>query len=279
MSEAAENTHSYFAEAKILEGALQMPLRHTIQPQGRLQLPAEGGYRSVHLHDYRVKGVMGYEAAYSQVSGMRGVKPGQGWSTLSTTVVEGLNILEVLTADRVVGQIVTEHPLEGSVPMIGFLGTRFENLRIAGHRVDLDVDLDILGEKPEDDASYAREPGVLGRISNQYERILASHHLPAELDERYNRLSSSLGNPERIECSLVNQVAGAFPGRTFGHVLHVRHFGTITLGKLSVTHAQLSEETEIPQKTLVQLTMIDLQLGCVIAGSGTIGSGSVGGGR
>jgi len=57
-------------------------------------------------------------------------------------------VLDVLTADRVVGQIITEHPLVGYVPIISFLGTRFENLRIAGHPVELDLDLNILGDKP-----------------------------------------------------------------------------------------------------------------------------------
>ena len=61
------------------------------------------------------------------------MKPGHGWATLTTVVVDDLNVLEVLTADRVVGQIITDYPLEGYVPAVSFLGTRFDNLRIAGH--------------------------------------------------------------------------------------------------------------------------------------------------
>jgi hypothetical protein len=205
------------------------------------------------------------------VAGNRSTKPGQGWSTLTTTVIKDLNVLEVLTADRVVGQIITEHPLVGYVPSISFLGTRFENLRIAGHRVELDLDLNILGEKPANDAPYAKDTGVASRVSSQYDRICGHQDLPAELLERYNRLSSTLGSPEAVECSLVNQAAGRYPGKSFGHVITIPGFGAITLAKLTVTHEDYHPETGVPKKTTVNLTMVDLKLGCVIDGTVALG--------
>ena len=94
-------------------------------------------------------GDLSYEAAHTQVAGNRETKPGHdGYTTLVTSVVEGLNILDVVTADLVVAQISTDHPLVGYVPSITFLGTRFENLRIAGHKVDeLEMCLDIFGKR------------------------------------------------------------------------------------------------------------------------------------
>ena len=59
----------------------------------------------------------------------------------------------MVTADRVVGQTITEHPLVGYVPSISFLGTRFENLRIAGYPVEVEFDHGIFGPKPIDDAA------------------------------------------------------------------------------------------------------------------------------
>ena len=277
MTDAAKRSHKYHAEARILEGELTMPFQHTIHPHGLLQLPSEGGYRSAHTRDYQLEGVLSYSRAYSQVSGIRDTKPTHGFSTLCTTVIENLNILEILTADRVVGQIITEHPLEGYVPKISFLGTRFENLRIAGQSVELDMDLDIFGERPEDDARYTKESGVLKRVSDQYERIRGSKDLPAEMAEQYNGLSSTLGSPETVECSLVNQAGGGFPGKSFGHVIKVRHFGVITLGKLSLTHSNPHPETKAPRETVIQLTMIDLKLGCVTGGTGGVGNGNTGG--
>src|ERR1035441_735731 len=81
------------------------------------------------------------------------------------------------------------------------LGTRFENLRIAGHPVELDIDHEIFGSKPAVDAPYTGDRGFLGRVSRQYERIRQHKDLPAELLERYNRLSSTLGAAEAVECS------------------------------------------------------------------------------
>lgn len=278
MPGSAERKHYFNAEAKVIEGNLLLPLQQQIYPQAHAQLAPEGGYKATHSSNYRLEGVISYDSAHSQVSGNPGVKPGQGWETLSTTVIEGLNILEVLTADRVVGQILTEHPLEGYVPTISFLGTRFENLRIAGHPVDLDLDMEILGDKPENDAPYTKHPAVIDRISSQYARIRKQDQLPPEIVEKYNRLSSTLGNPEAVECSLVNQAAGPYPGQSFGHVIKIPHFGTITLAKLTLKHEDFDQQTGIPRKTTVNLTMVDLKLGCAIHGDIALGGGGNNGG-
>ena len=271
MSEAIQRTHTFNAVARVLEGDLRLPLAQKIPTQAHALLDAEGGYRAQHTTGYRLEGILSFSAGHSQVAGNRSTKPGQGWSTLTTTVIKDLNILEVLTADHVVGQIITAHPLVGYVPSISFLGTHFENLRIAGHRVELDLDLNILGEKPANDAPYAKDPGVASRVSSQYDRIREHQDLPAELLERYNRLSSTFGGSEAVECSLVNQAAGRYPGKSFGHVITIPGFGAITLAKLTVTHEDYHPETGVPKKTTVNLTMVDLKLGCVIDGTVALG--------
>jgi hypothetical protein len=229
------------------------------------------------VENYRLESVISIRSGYTHVAGNRGLKPGHGWATLTTTVLEGLNILDVLTADRVVGQMMTEHPLVGYVPSISFLGTRFENLRIAGHPVELDLDLGILGAKPENDAPYSTDPGLIGRVSRQYNRIGDQKGLPADLSERYSRLSSTLGGPEAVECSLVNGARGGYPGSTFGHVITIPEFGQVTLGKLTVLHEDFTPGSNVPRKTTLNLTMVDLKLGCGIDGGGGAGNGSTNG--
>jgi hypothetical protein len=182
--------------------------------------------------------------------------------------------MEVLTADRVVGQTITEHPIAGYVPTISFLGTRFENLRIAGYPVELEFDHNIFGPKPVDDAPYTHDTGFISRVSRQYDRIGSNKDLPAELVERYNRLSPNLGKSEAVECSLVNQASGLYPGKSCGHIIRVPGFGIITLAKLTVKHENPHETTKAPRKTTFTLTMIDLQLGCPASGNVPIGGGS-----
>jgi hypothetical protein len=249
-----------------------------IKPQAHAKLTQHGGYLSQRVEDYRLESVISIRSGYTHVAGNRGQKPGHGWATLTTTVLEGLNILDVLTADRVVGQIITEHPLVGYVPSISFLGTRFENLRIAGHPVNLDLDLSILGGRAENDAPYTTDPALIGRVGRQYDRIGESKDLPADLGDHYNRLSATLGSAESVECSLVNGASGGYPGSSFGHVIYIPEFGQITLAKLKVLHEDFKHGTDVPRKTTVKLTMIDLKLGCAIEGVGGLGNGSSNGG-
>jgi hypothetical protein len=274
MPEVNGRNHRYHSKATILEGHLRLPLVQDIKPQAPATLPEEGGYIAQQVEDYWLESVISFKRGYTQVAGNLDPKPGHGWSTLSTTVVEGLQVLEILTADKVVGQILTEHPLDGYVPRVSFLGTRFENLRIAGHPVHLDLHMPILGPKPEKDGAYTHEPGVLSRVSDQYKRILGHRDLPAELRERYNQLSSDLGKSETLECSLVNEATGSFPGPPFGHVIVIPDFGTITLAKLTVKHEDQHPEKGVPTKTTYTLTMLDLKLGCPISGDVPIGGGS-----
>jgi hypothetical protein len=280
MSKVNERTHKYDAETMVLSGHLVLPVSQKIEPQAHTKLPENGGYFSQRLDGYRLESVISFRSAYSHVSGSRSNKPGGGWNTLTTTVVEGLNVLEVLTADRVVGQTITEHPLVGYMPSISFLGTRFENLRIAGYPVKLEFDYDIFGPRPINDLPYVKDAGVVSRVSRQYDRILRNKNLPDALQERYNQLSSTLGGSEAVECSLVNRVAGLFPGSSFGNVITVPGFGTITLAKLTVKHEDQHEKTKAPKKTTFTLTMIDLKLGCAIEGAmGIGGNGTNGGGN
>ena len=274
MSESIERVHSYHAEATVLEGHLQLPLVQEIKPQAYAKLAEKGGYFNQRSDSFRIETILSFSAAYSHVSGSRSPKPGRGWDTLTTTVVEGLNVMEVLTADRVVGQTITEHPLAGYVPTISFLGTRFENLRIAGFPVEVEFDHNIFGPKPVDDAPYTHDAGFISRVARQYDRIGSNKDLPTELAERYNRLSPSLGKSEAAECSLVNQATGRYPGKSFGHIIRVPGFGIITLAKLTVKHENPHEKTKVPRKTTFTLTMIDLQLGCPTSGRGGVGGGS-----
>jgi hypothetical protein len=278
VSEVNGRTHRYNAEATILSGHLRLPLVHQIEPQAHAHLREEGGYLSERSENYRLESVISIRSAYTHVAGNRSTKPGQGWTTITTTVIEGLNVLEIVTADRIVGQTITEHPLEGYVPSVSFLGSRFENLRIAGHPVDLDLDLNMLGPKPGNDQPYSRHDAPLSRIRSQYERILGHGHLPDDLAERYNRLNAGLGSAETLECSLVNQASGRYPGLTFGHKVRIPDFGEIALAKLSVNHEDPHPGSGIPRKTTVQLTMIDFNFGCAIDGGVSTGTGSANGG-
>ena len=108
-----------------------------------MSLSPSGGYGSAHSENFRLEGVVSYKSASTQVSGRLSKKEGHGWVTLATATVEGLNVLDVVTADRLIAQVSTEHPLEEDNPRVTFLGTSFENLKIAGCPIDIKLDFNI----------------------------------------------------------------------------------------------------------------------------------------
>jgi hypothetical protein len=272
-------THHYNAEAAVLSGHLRLPIAQEILPQTHAALPEEGGYFSQRAERYRLESVISMQNSYTHVTGNRSSKPGQGWTTLTTTVIEGLNVMEVVTADRIVGQIITEHPLVGYVPTINFLGTRFENLRVAGFPVNLEFDMNVLDPKPANDTAYTADSGLIARVKGMLNRVGDREVLPDALRERYNQLSSTLGTAqEEVECSLIKSATGTFPGTASGHVIRVRDFGAIVLGKVVIRHEDFIPGTSIPKKTTVRLTMIDFHFGCAIDGSSSVGTGSSNGG-
>lgn len=238
-------------------------------------LSKSGGYATQHTENFRLGRVFSFRSAYTHVAGNPSDKPNHGWHTLSTCVVEGLNVMEVLTADRIVMQISSDYPLEGYVPKVTFLGTRFENLCIAGEPIQAKVDIKMLGSKPVNDGAYTLDPNFMGRVTKQCESIRARQDLPPAIRERYNQLPSPSTHRESIECSLVHQVTGSFPGNSFGHILEVPDFGKIHLAVLRVEHSDWQKDT--PTKTTISLDMIKLEMGCIGSGSGSIGGGKTNG--
>jgi len=272
-----QHGHDYDAEAIALFGELQLPLLHKITPQLFVKLPRDGGYLNQRGREYRVESVLFYASAYTQVGGNPEVKTDRGSNTLVTAVIEGLNVLDVVTADKVVAQISTEHPKRGDgyIPKITFLGTRFENLRIAGRRIEPRLNLDLFEEKPANDARYTESPSFVNAVVEQHgniRRLHSGYENPIEgLLKRFNLVPESFGsNPsdeEVVEYSLVDTVDDYDPKHCFGHVIRVPHFGTIYLATLRLTHSKCEVKGGYGTKTLLELTMLDIQMGSVAAGN------------
>lgn len=281
--------HNYFAEADVLSADLKLPLKEKIAPRVQVKLPSNGRYQFKKANSFRFKGIISYHSAYAQVAGHPSSKS-DGFATLATAVVEGLNVLDVVTADRVVAQISTVHPVfgTGQVPSVTFLGTRFENLRIGGHEVTVTRNLEILGPKPAGDKSYFEDSGVQSRISQQNDKIATATSLPAWVAAAYPKGRPALNAKGELECSLIDSVAAepgvSYGGTSFGHVIDVPHFGKIFLAELKVTREPSKNPKLVADKYRFHLTMIRLEMGCLAQGSAAVapvdtnGSGGKGGG-
>ncbi|HXM21050.1 MAG TPA: hypothetical protein VN948_07280 [Terriglobales bacterium] len=255
--ETIEPSHTFYAAADVLSAEIERPLHENIKPRVHVKLPEDGHYQFKQADPFRLDGVISYRSGYTQVAGHPSLQPDRGFTTLATSVVEDLNILDVVTADRVVGQIATNHPFygEGQVPSVTFLGTRFDNLRIGGHKVEVDQNVDILGPKPAGDKSYLEDPGVLSRVSQQHA------NLPQWAKDQYRWDPAAVQQQGKVVCSLVNRVAGG-PGTSLGHVIDVPHFGKIFLAELTVKREKARSGPPKPDTYRFYLTMIRLELGC-----------------
>jgi hypothetical protein len=148
--------HQFHATAHALSGHVRAPINQRIERHVPIELNDErGGHLTRFTDDVSIEGLIGVKKARTRVSGSASPKH-QAWVTLSTTVLEGLNVFEVITADRVVGQVSTEHAFDnGHIPSVTFLGTRFENLQVCGVEVDVTYKFDVCGDKPDgDNKSY-----------------------------------------------------------------------------------------------------------------------------
>jgi hypothetical protein len=259
-------THGYHAEAHVLEGDVELPLTQEIKPQAYVKLPEQGGYYTQRVENYRLGEVISFRSAYTQVAGNINPEKNHGYATLTTSVIEGLNVLDVVTADRIVAQVNTEHPLDGYVPHISFLGTRFENLRISGCLVDVKLNLDILGARSEDDLPYTQSAALQNQIKSQRDSLGENKSWLDEMRERFDRFlpakASNEQQRESLECSLVSSVSQNCPGEYHGIVIRIPGFGTIVLARVALTHQEIKQGKDTVIATTVRLSMIDFKLGC-----------------
>jgi len=273
-------SHDYHAHAQVLSGHLQQPFEEKIESQAPVKLAdRRGGHFSRQIDAFSLEGLISFTKGQTRVSGARSLK-NNGWVTLSTSIVEDLKVFEIITADRIVAQISTEHAYEnGHVPHVTFLGTQFENVQVSGFPVELILHLGLLGDRPANDRSYLRDPLFLERVREQTERIAASDGLPKTLRDQYDGKlrdirhlidtcddgNEAARNP--ITCSLVQSIGEIpIPGvHSFGHILVIPEFGSVALGEVEVGEKQY-EKNERPC-VYFEFRTIQMNLGCVGHGS------------
>jgi hypothetical protein len=96
--------YSFRADANALGGFLEKPFEKNIPTLAPVSLPAVGGFAMARSEAFTLDEIVTCSSAYTRVSGRENAKDGSV-SILVTAVVEGLNLLEVVTARRIVAQV------------------------------------------------------------------------------------------------------------------------------------------------------------------------------
>jgi hypothetical protein len=257
MDSKKHRVHLYHADASAIGGRVKLPFEQIVPVQAPLSLSAVGGQAWARSEEFRFQGLISFEAAETQVSGSFNEESGS-WSTQVSSVIENLNVSNVVTADRIVAQISTDHPASGYTPKVSFAGTQFVNLRIGGYRVDPIFNLDFCdqgegGQYPK--RPCIQNPDFLKTVDDQYyamRPVNPQKNLTPDWLQRLYPVPQSALAKERgmVLCSLVQRVQGECPWNPFGHIFAVPEFGKIFLGELLLDHDSF------------HIIMIRLELGC-----------------
>lgn len=130
--------HVYHASAFGVSGELLRPARHSIAAQAATTLASTGGRGFDRIDNFKLDGILSFRAAYTEVGGSFDDCHDMHTSYASS-VIEELNIADIVKADKVVSRVSVYSPIEGSDEEASFdiTGSHFENLRICGHPIDV----------------------------------------------------------------------------------------------------------------------------------------------
>jgi hypothetical protein len=265
MEASKKKVFYYHADACPIGGLFTHPVEAIVPGHGSSSLPQAGGYSAARVNGYRLDSLISFDHAYSEIYGMEN-KANDSWATQVTSVVEGLNIFETIQADRVVATLSVEHSRDAAFqPTVSIVGSQFENLRIAGVRVNPVFSKDLIthyekGTFPR--VALVDDREFVAKAVDQNAKILRADGSPEWLKERYGWIQSQESRKQKgyVLCSLVKEVQGAKPGSSYGHVLHVPDFGNIFLSELLV------------DQHTYRLTMIRMEMGCAAEGRLSVGT-------
>lgn len=268
------NRFRFQASAVGAAGRITVPFQEQIEVQASLALPAIGGYGSAVSSDFHYRQILSFRSATSVVTGSEtGPAESPSYDTLVNSTVTGLNVMGMVTADLVVANLVETY--KNGLHTFKLIGTRFENLRIAGIPVEVDLASDVFDK-------YDNHEDLLEayRTEDTVRTLLEDITLKDRLQEAPDKISRWFSKPTdndsagmsatgRTLLSLVRKLEPKTSAiQAWGHVIHVDGFGTIRLAELEVG----------PSTRRVNMVQIDL--GCPVEGRvsacSIIGDGSDG---
>jgi hypothetical protein len=272
----------YQASAYSVSAEFERPKKHSLSPQASVVLAGHGGHGSSSAPAYKADGLISFKSAYSEVGGSfddcHGLHTTHAWS-----VVEGLNVADMLTADRVVSRMAVYHsPVNGVEATYDITGSYFENLRIAGYPVEVKLATHVFHNHDTYSkvakAHHARKTDewlvgskLLQLDSNKLTKLLDEYHALIGMDE----LVKEWNNPKRPQdrgsywFSPANHLDPKALGdsseiKVFGSIICIPKFGVIRLAEMAVHHHSRT------------LTMFRVQM--CSSGHGTSGGGTTNGG-
>lgn len=302
---SSNNSSLYFHHASAfgLAGQIDRPIQKAIAPLTAVSLAPSGGHGMQSIDNYNVPGVLSCGAAYAEVGGSLDASNNNTYTTYATSVVENLNIWNVITADRVVSRVTVYHPPkkspdDPSEPSFSIVGSHFDNLKIAGQTIDVVLDNESfhnstyttfvdglkspdvakkhvllpsnidLSKLSESDHNYA----IVGDVAEKYQvwnpeakALVPGQHFWCSAANRPKSAQKIRQTPEEVAAAKKNDVPQTGELGNFGGVICVPRFGVVYLAEVVV------------YRNHRHLTMIRVQM-CSPSSGNIDGPGAGGGG-
>ena len=258
-------------------GRIDRPFQHVLDVHSGASLPTTGGYEVSRRENFRLNEIISYTAAHTVVAGSRNEKDGS-YTTLASSTIEGLNILDMVTADRIVARVASKQLITDDEPTITPIGSHFENLRIAGCPIEVELDTDLFnrfGTFSDFKKAYEGDQQHRERMQAAFLWGKPKFEVPDFLRERYNWFAGDKFPESKgiVLCSLVKgfkTCCGEFKDncgelKVYGNVIDVPQFGKVYLGEVMLKQYER------------EVTMLRVEMGSPTSGPASGPSGGGGG--
>jgi hypothetical protein len=252
MADKVKRVFNFHAHAHALSGTFTRPISKGIEPQAPTVLPTIGGYGNARVENFRFDHYVHFKAGYSHVAGSKYQKEDKEFhSTLVTATVEGLNYMDVVTADRVVVRVSSYHVFPERESHFSFVGSTIENLKVGGQPVEIDTN----------DRLFAHLD-TFDKVKKELETDKEFKKMAEDPFQTGTRTKLFEGHGE-ILCSIVKAIRTNAPGVTVaGHALVIPNFGKVYIGEALLSSCKRT------------LSMLRFELGSPVAGDGVVAQGS-----
>lgn len=265
----ARAMHVYEVSAVGLAGEIVRPISLRIQDQAGVVLPYLGGYETAAVENVRFSGLVSARSVHSIVAGSNDAKRDTD-TALASTVIEDLNICDVVTAERIVARLSAYRPTGVTETRFSLTGTQFVNLRIAGEPVQAGLAIEVFNRAGTfSDLAKRHATGELrdfvhgSRLEEPKTKEYGFPGLEALYQEQLRFRKQMTGDPPS-RFSLANRVEVKGGLQAFGSIIIVPDFGVIHLAEFFITQRQR------------RLSMLRLELGCPIEGKLLVATSSAG---
>jgi hypothetical protein len=199
----------FHAFAHALAGEFRHPLWSIIPARASAALSSIGGHSMSEERAFHFQDFVCFKSAHTFVSGKR--RRNETFVTHASTVVKGLNILGVVTADKIVARLTSVHDPEEPEGHIIAEDSRFEGLKINDQEFKVTLRHDLLVRCKTFD-NLAK--GIAG-------------------DEKSGKIVALDEKRKVALCSLVEKIEPKLPGvDPKQHVIEVKNFGKIFLAEI-----------------------------------------------